>query len=60
MQTKWGKICVKTKKIEEIDMRLRVVKPLHASWLVKTHQQLKEKTDLIKSTFVAAGITCNR
>jgi len=34
-------------------MRLSVVKPLHASWLVK-------KTDLIKSAFVAAGITCNR
>jgi hypothetical protein len=31
------------KKIEEIDMRLSVFKPLHASWLVKTHKQLKEK-----------------
>jgi hypothetical protein len=60
MQTKWEKNLCKDKKLEEIDMRLRVVKPLHASWLVKTHQQLKEKTDLIKSTFVAAGITCNR
>jgi hypothetical protein len=50
----------KDKKFEEIDMRLSVVKPLHASWLVKTHKQLKEKTDLIKSGFVAAGITCNR
>jgi len=30
------------------------------SWLVKTHKQLKEKTDLIKSVFVAVGITCNR
>jgi hypothetical protein len=50
----------KDKKIEEIDMRLSVVKPLHASWLVKTHKLLKEKTDLIKSAFVDAGITCNR
>ena len=50
----------KDKKFEEIDMRLSVVKPLHASWLVKTHKQLKEKTDLIKSAFVAVGITCNR
>lgn len=60
MQTKWEKNLRKDKKFEEIDMRLSVVKPLHASWLVKTHKQLKEKTDLIKSAFVAAGITCNR
>jgi len=55
-----GKNLHKDKKFEEIDMRLSVVKPLHASWLVKTNKQLKEKTDLIKSAFVAAGITCNR
>jgi hypothetical protein len=60
MQTKCEKNLHKDKKIEEIDMRLSVVKPLHASWLVKTHKQLKEKTDLIKSAFVATGITCNR
>jgi predicted small secreted protein len=60
MQTKWGKNLRKDKKFEEIDMRLSVVKPLHASWLVKTHKQLKEKTDLIKSAFVATGITCNQ
>jgi hypothetical protein len=55
-----GKNLCKDKKFEEIDMRLSVVKLLHASWLVKTHKQLKEKTDLIKSAFVSAGITCNR
>ena len=53
-------LCKDNKKFEEIDMRLSVVKPLHASWLVKTHKQLKEKTDFIKSAFVAAGITCHR
>jgi hypothetical protein len=55
-----GKNLHKDKKFEEIDMRLSLVKPLHTSWLVKTHKQLKEKTDLIKSAFVTAGITCNR
>ena len=55
-----GKNLRKDKKFEEIDMWLSVVKPLHASWLVKTHKQLKEKTDLTKSAFVATGITCNR
>ena len=55
-----GKKLHKDKKYEEIDMRLSVVKTLHASFLVKTHKQLKEKTDLIKRVFVAAGITCNR
>jgi hypothetical protein len=49
MQTKWEK-----------NLHLSVVKPLHTSWLVKAHKQLKEKTDLIKSAFVATGITCNR
>jgi hypothetical protein len=42
------------------NLRLSVVKPLHTSWLVKAHKQLKEKTDLIKSAFVATEITCNR
>jgi hypothetical protein len=45
-----GKNLRKDNKFEEIDMWLSVVK----------HKQLKEKTDLIKSAFVAAGITCNR
>ena len=41
-----GNDLCKDKKFEEIDMQLSVVKLLHASWLVKTHKQWKEKTDL--------------
>ena len=48
-----GNDLCKDKKFEEIDMQLSVVKLLHASWLVKTHKQLKEKIDLTMSAFVA-------
>ena len=48
------------KKKKDIDMRLSVIKPLHARWIVKTHKQLAQKTHLISGAFDAAGITVNQ
>lgn len=44
----------------DIDMKLSVIKPLHARWLVKTHKQLAQKTHLIRGAFHAARITVNQ
>jgi hypothetical protein len=50
-------LCKDNKKFEEIDMRLSVVKPLHASWLVKTHKQLKEKTISLRVPLLLQGLS---
>ncbi|CAG2215564.1 unnamed protein product [Mytilus edulis] len=57
-----AKFLKKKRKLDkfEIDMRLSVIKPLHARWLVKTQKQLETKNDLIRSAFEAAGITVNQ
>jgi len=56
------KFLKKNKKLDkfEIDLRLSVIKPIHARWLVKTLTQLLDRTDLIKSAFEAAGIVVNQ
>jgi hypothetical protein len=51
---------MKNKKLDnfEIDLRLSVIKPIQARWLVKTLTQLLDRTDLI--AFEAAGIVVNQ
>ena len=53
-----AKFLKKNKKLYkfEIDLRLNVIKPIHARWLLKAVKQLLLKTDHIKSAFEAAGI----
>ena len=45
------------KKIEEIDMRLSVFKPLHASWLVKTQTIEREKLTSLRVPLVPQGLS---
>ena len=56
------KFLKKNKKLDkfEIDLRLSVIKPIHARWLVKTLIQLLDRTDLIESAFEAASIVVNQ
>ena len=39
-----------------VDMRLSVVKPIHAKWLVQSLQKLSGEKELIKRGWVQAGI----
>ena len=45
----------KTSK-EPVDLRLSVMKPLGAKWLVELHDYIKGKPDIIKNGFKEAGI----
>ena len=45
----------KTSK-EPVDLRLSVMKPLGAKWLVELHDHMKGKPDIIKNGFKEAGI----
>ena len=45
----------KTSK-EPVDLRLSVMKPLGAKWLVELHDYMKGKPDIIKNGFKEAGI----
>ena len=40
----------------KVDLRLGTVKPIHAGWLMKAHQELYQQKSLIKSGFEKAGI----
>lgn len=40
----------------DIDMRSSAIKPVHAQWLVNAIAGLSKKTDLIRESFVKAGL----
>ena len=40
----------------QVDLRLGAIKPVHAQWLIKTHQELAKEVPLIKRGFEKAGI----
>ena len=40
-----------------IDLRLSVVKPLGAKWMVKLYDYLKSKPEIVQNGFKGAGIT---
>ena len=42
---------------EDVDMRLSVMKPLSANWMIELYHYLKSRPDIIISGFKAAGIT---
>ena len=42
---------------EPIDLRLSILKPLNAGWLVDMYQYLKDHPEFIINGFKAAGIT---
>jgi hypothetical protein len=39
-----------------VDLRLSVIKPLHAKWLVKNVQKINAENEMIKRGWVQAGI----
>ncbi|CAG2250108.1 unnamed protein product [Mytilus edulis] len=39
-----------------VDLKTSVMKPIHAQWVVSTHQIISTRTDLIKSGFRKAGL----
>ena len=40
-----------------VDIRMSVLKPLGAKWLVEMHNYIKENSDIIKNGFRGAGIS---
>ena len=54
------KICKQLDQQEEmspVDLRLSIVKPLGAQWMIKLYDYLKSKPDIIKNGFKGAGIS---
>ena len=47
----------KQEGITPVDLRLSIVKPLRAQWMIKLYDYLKSKPDIIKNGFRGAGIT---
>ncbi len=43
--------------VEPVDLRMAVVKPLSAKWMIALYDYLKSKPDIIKNGFRHAGIT---
>ena len=41
-----------------VDLRLSVVKPLGAQWMMKLYDYLKSKPEIIENGFRAVGINC--
>ena len=41
----------------KIETTLTVMKPIHAKWVIGLYDRLRNDTDLIKKSFVEAGIT---
>ena len=39
-----------------VDLRLSIMKPLGASWMVNVYDHIKSRPDMIKGAFTAAGI----
>ena len=39
-----------------VDMRLSVVKPIHAHWLIQLYNHMKSRPEIIINSFRAAGI----
>ena len=39
-----------------VDLRLSVIKPMHAQWLIEAHKAISQKGALIKESFVKAGL----
>ena len=40
-----------------VDLRMSVLKPLGAKWLVEMHNYIKENSDIIQNGFRGAGIS---
>lgn len=39
-----------------VDLRMSVLKPIHAGWLVHTHNKMKHRRDLVRLGFRKAGL----
>jgi hypothetical protein len=46
----------KERQSVKVDLRTSVVKPLHAKWVIKCHQNFEKENDFIKHSFEAIGI----
>ena len=58
---KWyaKQVCTKLEqkdKKQPVDIRISVVKPLGAQWMVHLYNHLKSKPDIIRNGFVAVGL----
>ena len=42
--------------MKPIDLKSSIMKPLGAAWMVNAYEYIKEKPDIIKNGFEAAGI----
>ena len=40
-----------------VDLRLSVMKPLNARWILKAHNYIKENKSIVENGFKGAGIT---
>ncbi|KAH3880831.1 hypothetical protein DPMN_004753 [Dreissena polymorpha] len=40
-----------------VDLRTSTLKPIHAEWLIFTHDKMSERRDLIQAGFRKAGLT---
>ena len=40
----------------EVDMKLSVMKPLSARWIISTYDYLRTKAEIVRGGFVEAGI----
>ena len=45
------------KETEGVNLKLSVVKPLSAKWMVVVHEHIKNNPDLVKNGFKEAGIS---
>ena len=41
---------------DKVDLKLSVIKPIHARWMIDVYSVLGRQTDLVKSGFRKAGI----
>ena len=39
-----------------VDLKMSTLKPIHARWVIDTHETMSVKTDLIQSGFRKAGL----
>lgn len=44
-------------QISQIDLKTAVIKPLHAKWIIKCHQDMECETEFLIRVFTSVGIS---
>lgn len=47
---------LQSKSLQPVDLRLSVMKPLHAQWIIEAYNYIKNNPELVVNGFYAAGI----